>query len=863
MKKFFAVLFVLFAVSTANAIATFEVTSTSPFATVEGSLPWAIQQSNAATEEVRIHFSIPTTESGYITEEGMAYWRIALLSPLNLTHNQIYLYGSSQEVRGIKNPAGPQIELTRDQSASLEALIKITGTNLCTVEGLILNNSNGYGAYIRGSNRCRIINCFIGTTASGEAAKPNTLAGIYIYGGDQNRVGGLGSKEGNVISGNLSHGIELFTSTNTTIQNNKIGTNTNESVAVANSQYGIYFHDASHDSTIEANTIINNGSASYPYGVLLDGGDTKYNSLLRNKITSAFNQAVRLTNSANGEIAPPIISTIESYSVPNRSYVSGTAASLSHVEIFLAQTQEVVSEGGGKQFLGSTEADSSGAWFTYVSTSLEGLRVTALQTDRNKNTSQFAVNKGTISLVNESRPDIEIASLESRADYVGYNVINGTGFMQSREKTNVAGQKLIYYFRANNTGTTTESLTITGTSGNTSWEVKYYDATIEGTEITGTVTAAGWSTISLTPNQSIEARVEMTAKVSALMLKSINITATSSLNTARKDVVVVTSTATLPPQSIDHFDFTIPSNIYANTNFFTTIEAKDVSGNITTDVQSNVALAVDYGTVSPETISATAFATNGKWEGSMKLSKAGKRTVSARSGAVFSSCDIITYNASTEFNDAALGVTVVVPQGALSSEASIEISELQDLPGSPPTGTWQAGKIIQLTSTATTSFETPIRITLPLYTGTTNPAAYYWTGSAWSKSGITPISESSNSITFTSSHLTVFVPFADAAAAQFSFGPSPFSPARDGNATFWYWLINQKDTSILVFDMAGNLIYKKVFTSGSSGAKGGLNTVSWDGKNNFGETVKNGAYQYRIVQSGAAIGRGKFIVFQE
>jgi hypothetical protein len=208
-----------------------------------------------------------------------------------------------------------------------------------------------------------------------------------------------------------------------------------------------------------------------------------------------------------------------------------------------------------------------------------------------------------------------------------------------------------------------------------------------------------------------------------------------------------------------------------------------------------------------------------------------------------------------------LGVTIFIPPGAATDEVSIDISEIIALPVAAPTNTWQAGRIISLISNVK-NFLIPITITMPLFAGAKSPEMYFLDGSLWSQSGLTFISLDNSSITFTSNHLTTFVPFAQAQAIQYTFGPNPFDPYKDGTAYFWYWLTNVKNTQLVLFDMSGNLLLKRDFLAGANGAQGGANSVAWDGKNNYGEVLASGLYLYQIVQDGKLISRGKVAILR-
>ena len=65
-----------------------------------------------------------------------------------------------------------------------------------------------------------------------------------------------------------------------------------------------------------------------------------------------------------------------------------------------------------------------------------------------------------------------------------------------------------------------------------------------------------------------------------------------------------------------------------------------------------------------------------------------------------------------------------------------------------------------------------------------------------------------------------------------------------------------------IFDIRGVLIKKTNYPSGSMGGKAGYDEVTWDGKDDFGSTVGNGIYPFRIVAGGRVLGRGKIAVLE-
>jgi thermitase len=93
------------------------------------------------------------------------------------------------------------------------------------------------------------------------------------------------------------------------------------------------------------------------------------------------------------------------------------------------------------------------------------------------------------------------------------------------------------------------------------------------------------------------------------------------------------------------------------------------------------------------------------------------------------------------------------------------------------------------------------------------------------------------------------------------YGPNPFNPNSD-QIMIKYDLTRNSDTYIYFFDITGNLLCRKFYSFGTSGGSQGTNRVYWDGKTDFGETVANGVYLFRIASEGRTIGKGKIIVLK-
>jgi len=90
-----------------------------------------------------------------------------------------------------------------------------------------------------------ILGNFIGTDASGQAARPNGTSGIFLDNAAGTQIGGPNPGDGNLISGHSAAGIQIvgLGATGNTIQGNRIGTNAEGTQALPNT-HGVTLDNA-------------------------------------------------------------------------------------------------------------------------------------------------------------------------------------------------------------------------------------------------------------------------------------------------------------------------------------------------------------------------------------------------------------------------------------------------------------------------------------------------------------------------------------------------------------------------------------------------------------------------------------------
>jgi titin len=168
---------------------------------------------------------------------------------------------------------------------------------------------------------------YIGTSATGSAAIPNELNGVWILGGARNTiVGGTSPPEGNLISGNAWAGVGISGSgtSGNLVQGNSIGTNPLGNASVANGQNGVMIFDGAATNTIGGtsagarNLISGNGWT----GVELSEAGTNRNVVQGNYVGTTASGETALSNGAFG---------VALFFGPSENVIGGTTAGARNV----------------------------------------------------------------------------------------------------------------------------------------------------------------------------------------------------------------------------------------------------------------------------------------------------------------------------------------------------------------------------------------------------------------------------------------------------------------------------------------------------------------------------------------------------
>ena len=107
-----------------------------------------------------------------------------------------------------------------------------------TVKGLVINGFSNSAIVLANSNGNSIKGNYLGTNASGTAARAN-LEGVSMQSSNDNQIGGSASGAGNLISGNIFNGMDIGSSSGNVVQGNRIGTDVTGMLPIGNLVRGI------------------------------------------------------------------------------------------------------------------------------------------------------------------------------------------------------------------------------------------------------------------------------------------------------------------------------------------------------------------------------------------------------------------------------------------------------------------------------------------------------------------------------------------------------------------------------------------------------------------------------------------------
>lgn len=195
----------------------------------------------------------------------------------------------------------PLIRLNGASAGAGSNGLNFVNHNNSTVKSLVIGGFSGAGIRLSGGGSHTILGSFLGTTQTGTAAQANGVGVLIENGSLGNRVGGNGTNERNIISGNTGAGVRIDNAYTTLVAGNFIGTDVNGTSAVPNQGGGVIMLNGAAGSTIGGvspglgNIISGNATA----GVLLQGASTSGNIIAGNRVGLDFG-GLALANTGPG-----------------------------------------------------------------------------------------------------------------------------------------------------------------------------------------------------------------------------------------------------------------------------------------------------------------------------------------------------------------------------------------------------------------------------------------------------------------------------------------------------------------------------------------------------------------------------------
>lgn len=252
------------------------------------------------------------------------------------------------------------INITSNKSGNIQILSNI-------ISGNLQNGINGEAKILT------IKENKIGTDITGKLAIENKFDGIKSFMTQKLSI------INNLISGNLGYGINAD-GIKIIIQENNIGTDSNQTIAIGNKFDGINIHQGSN-IVIEKNIVANNKN-----GVSIFG---KNYGIRQNSIYCNKNKGINTTIGGHPTSPPTIVTS-------NTELIGGTANPNDTIEVFINKHIDCQSIfGQGRIYLGTAITNSEGNWFLSKNSFPTKLKKgdKAIATAHNHKTSEFSASK--------------------------------------------------------------------------------------------------------------------------------------------------------------------------------------------------------------------------------------------------------------------------------------------------------------------------------------------------------------------------------------------------------------------------------------------------------------------------------------
>ncbi|MEK6261443.1 MAG: hypothetical protein AABP62_22825 [Planctomycetota bacterium] len=192
----------------------------------------------------------------------------------------------------------------------------------------VISGNNGYGVRLQTfgtTTNNNVQGNYIGTSVNGTAAIGNSLSGVQVN-ATGNTIGGTVAGAGNVISGNVQHGVLIQGGINVAnlVQGNLIGTSASGAADLGNAQSGVQVLNSSGNTiggtTASARNIISGNNEN---GIHLLGSGTTTTTVQGNYIGTDVNGTADLGNMQSGVQVTTANNTIGGTAAGARNVISG------------------------------------------------------------------------------------------------------------------------------------------------------------------------------------------------------------------------------------------------------------------------------------------------------------------------------------------------------------------------------------------------------------------------------------------------------------------------------------------------------------------------------------------------------------
>jgi VCBS repeat-containing protein len=374
-----------------GSLATFAVTNTNDSGA--GSLRQAILDANSNAGLDSISFNIDTSDPNYNALLGV--WRIQPLSDLPAITETALLDGWTQtgfagnpliELDGSLAAGSSAGILVQGSDVTIRGFI---------IHSFIDDGIELAGDFGQGDNNI-VQGNWIGINAAGVAAPNGDHGILLTSGAANNIIGGTGANEANVIAGNTQAGIVIRNagSNGNVVIGNYIGVGTDGVTSIGNGANGIDILDTSTNNRIggdgagEGNIIANSGGN----GINVQATAGAANSILANSIYTSGGLGIDLNSdgvtandAGDADAGPNDLQNFPDITAATSgggmTQITGSLASSAtttyRIEFFASSTADGSGYGEGATYLGSTVVTTDGSGNAVFDVSLSGVTVTA------------------------------------------------------------------------------------------------------------------------------------------------------------------------------------------------------------------------------------------------------------------------------------------------------------------------------------------------------------------------------------------------------------------------------------------------------------------------------------------------------